>query len=744
MPQHDLPRREDARLLTGAGRFLADCLTPDTCFAGFLRSDVGFGRVVCVDIGAALTLSGVRAVLTATDLDDDGIAPLRQPPLPRDDGGDALQIDQPILAGERVRHIGEPLALVVADSPGALAEAMEAIVVEIKQEAPATGTAFCRRFGDDAAAVDRALGGAAHLARVDLTMPRMTTMALEPRGVIAQGADPARLTLRASTQSPFALRDQIAAHFGWPKSEVRVLAGDVGGSFGLKGYMAAEDAALAWAARRLGLDLAWVPSRSETMLADAQGRSARAQVTVGLGADHSILALRVDFDVDVGAYPGPRAMGIAGNINGVTGMYHVPCVFAQVTGHLSPRPPIAPFRGNGRPETTLAIEAVLDRAARDLRIDPVDLRRRNLIGAGALPVTTRLGVTLDSGDFARVMARAQSLNMGAEDRRARAQAQGLLYGIGLANCIEAAGGPVTTPRPDFARLTVTGTGQVVLAPGVMSVGQGHETGLPAMVARHLQIDVGRITHVQGDTDAVSQGKGSGGSSGLVTGGSAVWTVTQDLIAQGRILAADMLDCTPDALEFRDGGFFRATSNQTVTLADIAQTQPGGQWQVEARFQPPAPTFPNGTHICELTVDPETGAVCVLRYVGVEDLGRVLQPVLVEGQLQGGVAQGLSLGLGEEMVYDETGQLLTGTLMDYPVVRARDLPAFRFDTVEVPTLLNPLGVKGVGEAGTVGATAAFVSALGDALWSSGVQDLPMPATPHRVWAALQTAITGRVS
>ena len=462
-------------------------------------------------------------------------------------------------------------------------------------------------------------------------------------------------------------------------------------------------------------------------------------MTLGLDAAYRIQALRVAFDVDVGAYPGPRAMGIAGNINGVTGMYHVPCVAAEVTGHLSARPPLAPFRGNGRPEATLAIEVVLDRAARELRIDPVELRRRNLIAASALPVTTRLGVTLDSGDFARVMARAQMLNDGAQDRRVAAQAQGLLHGIGLANCIEAAGGPVGTPRPDFARLTVTGAGQIVLAPGVMSVGQGHETGLPAMVADHLQIDLGRITHVQGDTDAISQGKGSGGSSGLVTGGSAVWSVTEDLIAQGRVLAADMLECAPEALEFRDGGFFRAASNETVTLADIAQAQPGGQWQVEARFQPPAPTFPNGTHICELTVDPDTGVVRILRYVGVEDLGRVLHPVLVEGQLQGGVAQGLSLGLGEEMIYDEAGQLLTGTLMDYPVVRARDLPAFRFDTIEVPTALNPLGVKGVGEAGTVGATAAFFSALGDALWSAGVRDLPMPATPHRVWAALQAAV-----
>ena len=272
MPLTTPPRSEDARLLTGAGRFLADFLTPGTCHAGFVRSDVGSGRVVSVETSAALALPGVRAVLTSQDLDSDGIAPLRQPALRRDDGGAAPPIDQPILAGDFVRHIGEPLALVVADSPEALAEAIETVMVEIEDEVPTTGLAFCCRFGDPGEAVDRALAGAAHVAEVMLTIPRMTAMALEPRGVIAQGSDPARLTLRASTQSPFALRDQIAAHFGWPKDAVRVLAGDVGGSFGLKGYMAAEDAALAWAARRLGLDLAWVPSRSETMLADAQGR----------------------------------------------------------------------------------------------------------------------------------------------------------------------------------------------------------------------------------------------------------------------------------------------------------------------------------------------------------------------------------------------------------------------------------------------------------------------------------------
>ncbi len=729
MTQSPRTRREDARLLTGRGRFVADFVTPRTAFAGFLRADLASARVAGLDLSAVRAAPGVLGVVTAEDLDAAGIGPLRHEPLPREDGGTAEEFPQPILSATTIRHVGEPLALVAASSPQALADALDLADVTLEEVPPPAGRAFLRRFGDVAAA-EAALAGAVHRARITLAAPRVTAFALEPRGAIATPDDKGGLTYRVSTQNPFALRAGLSDTLGLSPERVRVLAEDVGGSFGLKGFMTREDAALAFAARHLGCELAWLPARSETMLADVQGRAIDGVLEVGLDAGHRIVAVAGRFAIDCGAYPSRRAYGLMNNVRGMTGVYDVPVAGIEIEGRLSARVPLAPFRGNGRPEATHAIERALDAVARQAGIDPVALRRANLIAPAALPVKTALGAPLDCGDFPRVMAEALALNGDPAPRRAAAEAQGLLYGVGLANCIESAAGP----KPDHARLTLDASGGLTLAPGVMSVGQGHETALSRLVAERLELPQTRITYVNGDTEAVSHGRGSGGSAGLTVAGSATWVALDTLLAEGRQIAAARFGCPEEALVLRDGGFHRQDGNETLSLAQIAADK-GGVWRVEGSFAPEIATYPNGTHLCEVAVDPETGALTVTRYAAVEDVGRVLNPVLVEGQLMGGIAQGLSIGLGERIRHDVEGQLLTGSLMDYSLVRARDVPMMALASVEVPTARNPLGVKGVGEAGTVGGMAAFASAVSDALARAGVADFDLPATPDRVWHAL---------
>lgn len=734
MPEQPLPRREDHRLITGAGRYVADFLTPETLVAGFVRAEVASATVDRLDLTAARTVDGVVAVITAADLIADGVGPLLAAGLPRDDGGESETFPQPILSGEVIRHVGEPIALIVARDRRALSAAIEAVEVRTTDRAAPEGVGFLRRAGDPAA-TEAAFAAAAHVATIRLDVPRVTAMAMEPRGAIATGRD-GHLHYRASTQNPFALRKGFADHFGWDPEAIHVEAPDVGGSFGLKGFMTREDAALAWAALRLNAGIAWLPGRSEAFLSDAQGRGLIGEVSVALDAEHRLTGVRGAFEIDAGAYPWRGAFGIMNNINGLTGVYRIGAASAEIVGRLSARAPLAPFRGNGRPEATYAIERALDRAARDLGIDPVELRRRNMIPTDAMPAVTALGTTLDCGDFPKVMAAALDLNAGADARRREAESRGMLFGAGLANCIESAGGPLRGPRPDRCRLTVAQDGSVTVAPGVMSVGQGHETALSAVVAEQLGIDRDRIAYVNGDTCAVTSGRGSGGSAGLSVAGSATLVAARQMIAEGGEHAAEALGCAPEDLAYRDGAWHRKGTNQSLGLAEIAARQPDGQWLVEASFTPPAATFPNGTHICEVEIDPDTGVTRVTRYAAVEDVGTVLVPRLVEGQLHGGIAMGLSVGLGERLHFDGAGQLLSGSLMDYQVARATDLPCYVLGTVEVPTEMNPHGAKGVGEAGTVGATAALASAVSDALARAGVADFDLPATPDRVWTALQ--------
>jgi carbon-monoxide dehydrogenase large subunit len=476
---------------------------------------------------------------------------------------------------------------------------------------------------------------------------------------------------------------------------------------------------------------------------------------LALDAAGKFLGLRVALALNIGAYLTPRSAGSGtNNVGGVAGVYTTPAIHVTTTGVFSNMTPTGPYRGAGRPEATYAIERVIDVAARELAIDPLELRRRNLIPASAMPFKTGLVFTYDCGDFARGMQMGLALadQAGFEKRRATARERGRLRGFGMANPIEVAGGPYTSVNPDTAEVRVNADGSVTLLAGSTSMGQGNETAFTQLIADRLGVPPARIHVAWGDSDALGAGRGNGGSGALTVGGSAVVRATDKVIERGRRIAAHLLEAAPADVVLRDGRFTVAGTDKGLALAAVAKAayaprqlppslEPG--FSETAAFTPPAVTFPNGCHACEVEVDPETGAVRVLRYSVVDDVGRMINPMLVKGQIHGGIAQGLGQGLFEELAYDrETGQLLAGSFMDYAMPRADDLPSFDVDSFEVPTQINPLGAKGVGEAGTVGALPALMNAVNDALAPLGVRHLDMPVTPERVWRAIQEAKAAR--
>ncbi len=756
-------RHEDARLLTGAGTFAGDLVVDGTVHAHFVRAQVPSGRIRSVDVARARAMPEVVAVFTAADLDADGIpdlAPEIEPP--RDDGGAPVVTAKPLLCRDLIRCVGEPLALVVAETPAAAAAAAELVAVEVDElpcvvgmaaalddgaprvwEGARDNIAFVRRLGD-AAAVAAAIDAAAHVVRQDFTVSRVTAAPLEPRAALGLVDGDGRLVLHSSTQNPFAVRNRLAsAVFGVEPTQVRVIAHDVGGSFGMKGGMFREDALVLLAARRCRRPVRWISDRSEAFLSDEHGRDMEGRAELALDADGHFLALRVTVRVNAGCYFSRRSLGSVNNIGGVAGTYRTPLIAAEITGVLTHTNVTAPYRGAGRPEATYAIERVIDRAAQELGIDPFELRRRNLIPADAMPFRTGLIFTYDSGDFAATMARAAELAdlEGLAARKQEARGRGRLLGLGIANPIEVAAGPLRAPRKDNAWIGLTADGTVEVRPGTVSTGQGHETALARLVAARLGVAPDAIRYRQGDTDLLPAGRGNGGSGGLVAGGSALARAADALIERGRELAAELLEAAVADIGFVDGAFRVAGTDLALDIAALARAahERGVALGGDGEFLPERVTFPNGCHICEVEVDPETGAVVPLRYVGVEDIGTVLNPVLVEGQMQGGIAQGMGQALGEAIVYDsESGQLVSGSFMDYCMPRAADMPRLLLDTIEVATAVNPLGVKGVGEAGTVGALAATMNAVCDALAPLGVRHIDMPLTPERVWRAIRDA------
>jgi carbon-monoxide dehydrogenase large subunit len=757
-----VPRREDDRLLTGRGEYVDDLRRDGALTAVFVRSPYASARILSIDASAALAHPGVAAVLTAAEVRADGVNECRKPfTLPLVGGGDAVETRRPLLAEDRVRFVGEPVALVIADSAFAAQDAAELVLVDYEAgeavtdvlraaaaDAPQVWTdrpgnlAFHWRQGD-IGALDAALAASHHVARLSARISRVSAAPMEPRGALAYQGEDGRTVLHASHQGPHLLRNELAAAFGLEREDLRVIAGDVGGSFGMKSGAMREEMAIFWAARRLQRPLRWTSTRSDSFLADDQARDVHVTAELGLDAQGRFTALRVRYDINVGAYMNWRSTTPILNFGGIAGVYTTPVIVGEALGFFSHTPCTTAYRGAGRPDATYSLERVIDVAALELGIDPAELRRRNLIPPQAMPYQTPFIFKYDCGEFERNLDRALELSgyAGFPARREEARRRGKLRGIGVASPIEVAGGPYRKPAPDWSVVRAHDDGSVTVVVGNMSVGQGLETTFSSLVAQWLGLPADQVKYVQGDTDAIADGKGNGGSSALSTCGTATQMGVDDLLDKARAIAARELEVSSADLVYADGAFRVPGSDIVITLAQLAKVtreSGGGSLAGTAMFAPPSGTFPNGCHVCEVEIDPDTGTVQVVGYTSVEDVGRVLNPLLVEGQIQGGVAQGIGQALQEEIRFDDSGQLITGSFMDYAMPRASDLPRVVGDNPETPTAMNPLGVKGVGEAGTVGGLAATMNAVCNALQPAGIRHLDMPATPQRVWRALQQA------
>ncbi|MCS6931170.1 MAG: xanthine dehydrogenase family protein molybdopterin-binding subunit [Acetobacteraceae bacterium] len=763
-------RVEDLRLLRGLGRYTDDLDLPGALHAVFVRSPYASARILAVDVSAALALPGVVAAYTGADLAH--LAPLpclvpRQLP----DGRPMPRPPYRALAVGAARHVGDPVAMVVAETRAAALDAAEAVAVEydplpavtdpaeaLSPDAPAVwpdlpdgNLAFRFALGDEAA-VAAALARAAHVVSLDFRMSRITANPMEPRAALAEW-DPGteRFTLRSGLQNPHGTRDALAAVFGVPAGSVRVISPDMGGGFGMRGQPTQEHVALLFAARALGRPVRWAATRTEAIQSDPHARDQTSTVELALDAEGHFLALRCRTVANMGAYlalMGP--LPPTNNLGGLAGVYRTPAISAEVLGVFTHTQPTAPYRGAGRPEAIYALERAIDLAAVKLGLDRVEIRRRNLIPKEALPFRTGLVFTYDSGDFARGMeiALAAADWAGFPARRAEAAARGRLRGIGIANAIEISAGPPRTPQDEGAEIRFAPDGSATVLLGAHNHGQGHETVFRQMLSDMLGLPFHAVRIVMGDTDAVPYGRGTFGSRSIVAAGTALKEAADRIVARGRRIAAHLLEAAVEDIEFEAGRFRIAGTDRSLGFAEIARASvtPGalpkgeeGGLIAAAIRTPQDATFPNGCHVCEAEVDPETGEVQVLRYVIADDVGTVINPLLMKGQLHGGVAQGLGQALLENVVFEPgSGQLLSASFMDYAMPRAADMPPVEILGNHHPTASNPLGAKGAGEAGTVGALPAVVSAVVDALSPLGVTHLDMPLTPLRVWQAIRAA------
>jgi len=754
-------RIEDARFVTGRGAYVDD-LTLDGMVHGVLARAPMPGEIISVDVSAARAVPGVLGVWTAADLAAEG-GPAHLPcgvALPGSDGETAFQAARPVLALGRARFTGEGVAFVVAETRAAAREAADLVEIDLDgietvveaRDACAGGApavwdqvpdniAFVWGRGEMAAA-EAAVAAAPRRVTLDSHISRVLAHSMEPRGCIGEVVE-GRLVLHASNQSPHGLKGVLAKVFGVEAAEVRVIAPDVGGAFGMKAGAYVEDVLCLHAARRLGRPVKWIAERSEGFLSDDHARDMTVRAVLGFDDAGNLLGLTAHFDVNVGAYLSGRAAGGLGNLGGISGVYRIGPTAATAQGVFTHTHTTGPYRGAGRPEATYVIERLVDMAAAALGVDPFELRRRNLIPAEAMPYHTGFMFEYDCGEFAENMKQAAELSEKDEfsARKVASAANGRLRGIGYANPIEVAGGPFVKPGTDHARVTVNADGTALIHAGCMSTGQGLQTMFCELVADGLGIAREDIGFAQGDTDDLPGGRGSGGSAATPTGGSSVTLAVRAVIDKGAEIASEMLeaavaDIAFDAGEF--GGAFRvAGTDRSVSLTKVAAESAGRGEALagQSEFTPSAVTFPNGCHVCEVEIDPETGSVEVCRYTVVEDVGRVMNLTMLTGQMHGGIAQGAGQSLIERMVHDRDGQPLSGSFMDYAMPRADMMPEIRFQTREVRTAVNPVGAKGVGEAGTVGSMVCVINAVCDAL---GVAHFEMPATPDRVWAVLREA------
>jgi len=767
--QHQ-PRLEDGPLVRGLGRYAADAPMAGQAQAYFVRSPHAFADIGSIDTTAAKAVPGVLCVLTAADMD--GIGNLSQhPPLAGRGGQKLIVPHRPALAGKTVRHVGETVAVVVADTLIAAQDAAELVAVDYQERTPAVDLREAIREGApqlwpeapgnvavdwpglaadpdaNAGEVDRIIASAAHVARVAVVHQRIMVQSMEPRGATASydSADDSYY-LRCCSQSARALRDGLAPILGVPNQRLRVVTEDVGGAFGLKTGPYPEYLAILLAARKIGRPVHWMSNRAEAFLSDNHARDAFSDVELALDERGKFLALRVRHLANMGAYIG----AIGANIQTVNltrcfpGMYDIPridmgvrCVFTNTT-------PTAPYRGAGRPEANFILERVVDEAARVTGIDPVKLRRRNLIKPSAMPYKTAVGTTIDSGEFATVLDKALALaDYDGFKQRRRAAAKGGKYrGLGIACMLEHAGG---APLEGTA-LSFPGGETLVLGLNVQSTGQGHASAFNPLLAERLGIKPERIEHRHGDSAMEIAGYASVGSRSAMTVSHALIKTLEAMLAKGKTIAATALEAADTDIEYRDGRFSVVGTDRAISLFDLAarakEMKKRGEIaeDLDTKTNAETPlTFPNGCHIAEVEIDPATGALALVAYTAVDDCGKALNAMIVEGQTHGAIAQGVGQAMMEEAVFDASGgQLITGSFMDYAMPRADDLPVFKDAIHAVPAKTNPLGVKGAGEAGTTAAISALMNAVADAIPGGAGAHLDMPATAEKIWRACRQA------
>jgi carbon-monoxide dehydrogenase large subunit len=754
-----LTRKEDDALLRGAGCYVADVAPAATLHAVVLRSPHAHARFSIHDLGRVRAIPGVRLVLTAAE-----VANLGPLPTPGVIPGPEIKVPvYPILAKDVVRHVGDAIAFVVADSLYAAKDAAEAISVDwhplphvigamaaLAAGAPRVwpdrpdNLAFETELGD-AVATQAAFARAARTVALTIANQRLVTNYMDTRGVIAE-YDGQRYTLTLGSQGSHIVRDIICGQvLKLPLDKMRVITPDVGGGFGTKLFPYREYALAAVAAERLGKPVKWICERSEHFLGDSHGRDNISSARLALDDKGRFLALTLDIVADMGAYLSCYAPYIPWLGAGMaTGAYDIPVAHVRLRAAYTNTVPVDAYRGAGRPEASYLIERLVDTAARELDIAPDALRRRNLIKPKALPYTTPTGKIYDSGDFAGALARAQEIAdwNGFNKRAAASKRAGKLRGIGIATYVEACG----NNGPETANVKLERDGGVTVLIGSQSTGQGHATSYAQLVAERLDLPPERVRVVQGDTDLIASGAGTGGSSSIPVGGVSVDRASKTLAEQLKQLAADALEAAPTDMEIAGGTVRVAGTDRAISFVDLAahpQAQPE-QLRASSDFGTEQPTFPNGTHIAEVEVDPDTGATTILNYVVVDDFGATLNPLLLAGQVHGGAVQGIGQALMEDTVYDPaSGQLLSASFMDYAMPRAADAPSFVFETRNVPCKNNPLGVKGAGEAGAIGSCPALINAILDALWRNyRIRAIDMPATPQRVWVAIAAARKGK--
>ncbi len=747
-------RSEDEPLLTGRARFTDDVGIRDAAHAAFVRSPHGHARIVRIDAAAAAALPGVLSVITGADTVAAGLGPIRpEVVLPGKDGRPMFGPAMPVLAADRARYVGEPVAMVVAETAAQAQDAAD--LVDVAYEAlpaaatveRATAPGACALWpeapdnvsldwehGDDAAA-QAAFTAAAHRIRLRLRMPRVAPSALEPRAAIGEWDEAAgRYTLTAGTQGVAVVSKILARSvFGVEPDAVRVLTHDVGGGFGMKVQTYAEYAALLFAARRCGRPVRWCATRLESFLTDTHGRDGLLDGELALDDAGRFLAFRFRTLVGIGAYASTYVAIVATNNtkNCLSSVYRIPAIHISAKMILTNASPLGPYRGAGRPEAIYMIERLIDDAARITGIDRVELRRRNLIPPDAMPYAAPSGQRYDSGEFEIILDKALALAdwNGFPARREHSAREGRLRGIGICCFLEVSGG---APLTESADLRVLADGRVIVRTGAQGMGQGLATTQALLTARLLGLDASRVGVLQGDSGEVPAGIATVASRSTAMAGGAVHRAVGEIITKGRSLAAERLEVAPADIEYEAGSFRVVGTDRSVRLEALGE---GGQLDTVALFAAPEMNFPNGCHVCEVEVDPETGSVRVVAYAAVDDVGNMIHPALVEGQLHGAIAQGLGQVLGEQVVYDADGQLLTGSFMDYPMPRADDLPPLRLAHHVVPCRTNPNGVKGAGESGIAGSIPSAACAVLDALAGRGVTHLDLPMSQERVWLAL---------